>query len=107
VPSKQKLLAPFGSQESLVPAISPERLWRTPSPLEFCSPHSVAALCQLHKSGPSSSSVVKAVANLDEDFAWIYKVCAAKGEAVVEQDAAVSDVDSVHADREFLRKILG
>jgi hypothetical protein len=41
-------------------------------------------------------SVVEAIAQLNEDFARVEIVGAAKGEAVVEKGAAVGDVDSVH-----------
>ncbi len=52
------------------------------------------------------SSVVKVVANLHEDFSRIQKVRSAEGEAVVEQDAPIGDVDAVHADGELFTELL-
>src|SRR5580704_17069987 len=52
------------------------------------------------------SSVVKVVANLHENFPRIQKVRSAKGEAVVEQQAAIRDVDATHADGELFTELL-
>ena len=48
---------------------------------------------------------MKAVAQLNEDFARIEIVRAAEGEAVVEQHAAVGDVDGLKIDGEALAKL--
>jgi len=47
--------------------------------------------------GNALPSVVKSVANLDKDFARIQEVCSAKSEAVIQQNAAVRDVDTLNA----------
>ena len=51
-------------------------------------------------------SVVKAVAHLGENFPRIQIVRAAKGEAVIQQHAAVCDVDALKVEREILAKVL-
>ena len=53
---------------------------------------------------PALPSVVKAVANLGVDFAGIEEVGSAEGETVVEEDAAVGDVDGVDVDGEAFAK---
>ena len=47
------------------------------------------------------ASVVETIAHLEKDFARIEEVRAAKGEAAVEKDAAVGDVESLEAGGEF------
>ena len=51
------------------------------------------------------SSIVKAVAQFDEDLARIVPVEATEGDAVVEFDAAVGDVHSVDGGGEAFAKI--
>jgi hypothetical protein len=46
--------------------------------------------------GNALPSVMKPVANLDNDFARIQIVRSAKGEAVVQQNAAICDVDPLN-----------
>src|SRR5580700_5421915 len=46
------------------------------------------------------ASVMEAVANLRVDFARVQVMGSAEGEAVVEQDAAVGDVDALQVDGE-------
>src|SRR2546429_5501493 len=53
-----------------------------------------------------SESIVKAIAQLDEHFARLEKVRAAEGEAVVEQHAAIGDVDGLQIDGEALAELL-
>ena len=48
---------------------------------------------------------MKAITQLDEDFAGVDIVRAAEGEAVVEEHAAVGDVDALEIDREALGKL--
>jgi hypothetical protein len=50
-------------------------------------------------------SIVKAIAQLDENFARFEKVRAAEGEAVVEQHAAIGDVDGLQIDGEALAEL--
>ena len=52
-----------------------------------------------------SKLIMKAVAHLDEDFARIEIVRAAEGEAVVEEHAAVGDVDDLEIDGEAFAKL--
>jgi hypothetical protein len=52
------------------------------------------------------ASVVKPVANLRVDFAWVQVVCSAEGETVVEQNAAVGDVDALQVDGESFSETL-
>ena len=49
---------------------------------------------------------MKSVANLDKNFAGIQKVRSAKGEAVIQQNAAVCHVDTLHIYGNSLAKIL-
>ena len=49
---------------------------------------------------------MKAIAQLDEHFARLEKVRAAEGEAVVEQHAAIGDVDGLQIDGEALAELL-
>src|SRR6059036_2203873 len=51
-------------------------------------------------------SVVKTIAQLDEKFARIEIVRSAEGEAVVEEHAAVGDVDGLEVDGEALSELL-
>jgi hypothetical protein len=48
---------------------------------------------------------MKTVANLDVDFARVQVVSSAEGEAVVEQDAAVGDIDGLQVYGEFVAKL--
>jgi hypothetical protein len=48
---------------------------------------------------------MEAVAQLDEDFPRVEEVRSAKGKAVVEQNAAVGDIDGTHGDGETLAEI--
>jgi len=48
---------------------------------------------------------VEAVANLSVDLSWIVVVKAAKGEAVVQQDASVRDIQGIHSDAELLADV--
>src|SRR3974390_215709 len=50
-------------------------------------------------------SVVKTIAHLNEDFARIHVMRAAEGEAVVQQDAAIGDVQTGDAERKSLGEI--
>ena len=49
---------------------------------------------------------MKAVANLDKDFARIQIVRSAKGEAVIQQNAAVCDVYRLYVHREVIAEAL-
>ena len=49
---------------------------------------------------------METVAHLDKNFARIQVVGAAKGKAVVEQDAAVGGVDGLQVERELLAETL-
>lgn len=44
-------------------------------------------------------SVVETIAHLDKDFAWVHVMRAAEGEAVIEQDAAIGDVQTSDTER--------
>src|SRR5437879_8756231 len=52
-----------------------------------------------------SESIVKAIAQLDEHFARLEKVRAAEGEAVVEQHAAIGDVDGLQRSEEHTSEL--
>lgn len=49
---------------------------------------------------------MKAIARLDEDFARFEKMRATEGEAIVEQHAAIGDVDGLQIDRQALAELL-
>ena len=49
---------------------------------------------------------MKTVANLDVEFARVQVVGAAEGKAVVEQDAAIGDVQRLNVYRELLTETL-
>ena len=51
-------------------------------------------------------SIVEAVAHLDEDFPRIQIVRSTEGEAVVQQHAAIGDVDALYVHREPFAKTL-
>ena len=56
--------------------------------------------------GNALPSVMKSVANLDKDFARIQIVRSAKGEAVIQQNTAVCDIDTLNIYGKALAKIL-
>ena len=56
--------------------------------------------------GNALPSVLKSVANLDKDFAGIQIVRSAKGETVIQQNAAVRDVDALNTQGKALAKVL-
>jgi hypothetical protein len=53
-----------------------------------------------------SLSEVKAVANLEKDFAGIQIVCSAKSEAVIQKNAPVCDVETLNIQGKTLAKTL-
>src|SRR5260370_40061310 len=69
------------------------------------SSHSNSRLPPL-TSGWPAESIVETVAQLHKKFARIQVVGAAEGEAVVEEDAAVGDVDRLQVDGEFVAELL-
>ena len=56
--------------------------------------------------GKALPSVMKPVANLDKNFAGIQIVRSAKGEAVIQQNAAVCYVDTLNIYGKTLAKVL-
>src|SRR6266478_5740841 len=50
--------------------------------------------------------VVEAIAYLHKNFPWVQEMCAAKRQAVVQQDAAIGNVGRAQRERESLCKFL-
>src|ERR1700682_713232 len=61
---------------------------------------------QAAATAPAPPLQMKTVANLDVDFARVQIVSSAEGKTVVEQNAAIGNVDGLQIGGEFLAKLL-
>jgi hypothetical protein len=118
LPNK-KLLAPLGCQESSVPvnitgAVMANSIAIRKSPQFNIFPHCWKAnSMELLEAAPQAAATalapplqMKTVANLDVEFARVQVVSSAESKTVVEQDAAIGDVQRLNVYRELLTETL-